>query len=53
MRTSERVAETSWKVVRYRVIGPYAKPETGPRVYPEYHRTRDIRWEAGRTIFQP
>ena len=43
--------EERWKALPERVRGPYPKGEDA-ELTPEYHRTRGIRWEAGRTTFQ-
>ena len=40
------VAESAWKGQPKRVRVPYAK-QTNHRMAPEYHRTRETRWEAG------
>ena len=43
--------EERWKAPPEKVRGLYPKGE-GAEPAPEYHRTRGIRWEAGRTTFQ-
>ena len=42
---------SSWEAAAQRVRPPYTKADVGQR-YPEYLRTREIRRESGRTIFQ-
>ena len=45
------LAEEDWKVPPERVKAPYAK-RSNDELTPEYRRTREIRWEAGRTTSQ-
>ena len=48
----DRVSGTEWEVRPQGVIVSYTKTQQ-QRVYPEYCRTRGIRWEAGGTTLQP
>ena len=50
-KAGETVAEERWKAQPERVTAPYVKLSDREPV-PEYRRTREIRWEAGRTTFQ-
>ena len=51
MRHCETLAEEGWKAQPETVIARYAK-ESDSQPVPEYRRTREIRWEAGRTTSQ-
>ena len=44
--------ERHWKVLPKRVKAPYSKGVATPGLVPEYHETREILWESGRTISQ-